>query len=100
MARKKSFLNAEWSSRWDKSYAGFNHATQNGIDKVAIALIKQEPTPGMRIKPIQPEKYYNEARASSGDRVIFRIESGTVWFVDVVAHDDIGKYAKAVEGLF
>lgn len=100
MARKQAFLSAEWSSRWDKSYQKLNHEQQKGVDKVVIALLKQQPTPGMRIKPVEPEKYYNEARANDGDRVIHRIEDGKVWFVDIVVHDDIGRYGKALKGLF
>jgi len=96
----KPFLAAEWSKRWSKTYAGLSVERQKGTDKVAIALIKQEPTPGMRIKPIEPEKYYNEARINDGDRLVFRIEAGTVWFVDVVDHDDIDRYGKKLEGLF
>jgi hypothetical protein len=98
--RKKAFLGAEWSKRWDKSYQNLNHEQQKGVDKVVIALLKQEPTPRMRVKPLEPEKYYNEARANAGDRVIHRIEDGKIWFVDIVAHDDIGRYGKALKGLF
>lgn len=100
MPRRKAFLGAAWSKRWDKSYASLSHDRQKGTDKVAIALIKQELTPGMRVKPIEPEKYYNEARINEGDRLIFRIEDETVWFVDVVTHDEIGRYGKKVAGLF
>jgi hypothetical protein len=100
VARKKAFLGAEWSRRWDKSYQNLNHEQQKGVDKVVIALLKQQPTPGTRIKPVEPEKYYSEARANDGDRVIHRIEGGKVWFVDIVAHDDIGRYGKALKGLF
>lgn len=100
MARKKTFLGAEWSRRWDKSYQNLNHEQQKGVDKVVIALLKQEPTPGMRIKPVEPEKYYNEARANHGDRVIHRVDGSKVWFVDIVVHDDISRYGKALKGLF
>ena len=48
----------------------------------------------LRIKPIHPEKYYLEARINSGDRIVFRIEKGTIFFVDVVHHDDISRYGK------
>ena len=54
----------------------------------------------MRIKPIEPEKFYNEARVNEGDRVPYRIEAGKVWFVDIVPHDDIGRYGKELRGLF
>lgn len=100
MARKATFLGAEWSGRFAESYPRLSHDRQKGVDKVALALIKQEVTPGMRLKPIEPEKYYNEARINDGDRLVFRIEDGRVWFVDVVAHDDIGRYGRHVAGLF
>lgn len=100
MARDKPFLGAEWSNRWDKSYQKLTNEQQKGVDKVVMALLKQKPTPGTRVKPVEPEKYYNEARSNDGDRVIHRIEDGKVWFVDVVAHDHIGRYGKAVPGLF
>jgi hypothetical protein len=100
MTRKTGFLGASWSKRWDKSYAALSHDRQKGTDKVAITLMKQEPTPGMRVKPIEPEKYYYEARINDGDRLVFKIEGGAVWFVDIVDHDDIDKYGKKLEGLF
>lgn len=59
-----------------------------------MSLIKQESSPGLRIKPIQPEKYYFEARINSGDRIVFRIEAGTIFFIDIVKHDDIDRYGR------
>ena len=56
--------------------------------------MKGEVTPGMRIKPIEPEKYYNEARINDGDRIVHRIDAGTVFFADVVPHDQINKYGR------
>jgi hypothetical protein len=100
VARKKSFLGAEFSDRFKESYVKLSHDRQKGADKVIIALMKQEVTPGMRIKPIEPEKYYNEARINDGDRLVHRMEGGKVWIVDVVPHDDIGRYGKEISGLF
>jgi hypothetical protein len=91
---------AAWSTRWGRSYAGLSHDRQRNADTVVLALIRREVTPGMRIKPIEPENFYGEARIDYGDRVIFRIESGTIWFVDVITNDDIGKYGKKIAGLF
>lgn len=54
----------------------------------------------MRVKPVEPEKYYKEARINQGDHLIFRIEDDTIWFVDVVTHDEIGTYGKKVADLF
>jgi hypothetical protein len=46
------------------------------------------------VKPIQPDKYYFEARISSGDRIVFRVEGGAIFFLDVVKHDDIDRYGR------
>jgi hypothetical protein len=46
------------------------------------------------VKPILPDKHYLEARISSGDRIVFRVEQGTIYFVDVVKHDDIARYGR------
>jgi hypothetical protein len=94
MARKQPFLTAVWSDVWKESYARLGSERQAACDEAAMALIKQISSPGLRIKPIQPAKYYLEARINSGDRIIFRLTEGTIFFVDVVAHDDIARYGK------
>lgn len=94
MARKQAFLSAVWSDRWKESYAELSLERQKACDRAALALIKQESSSGLRIKPIHPEKYYLEARVNGGDRIIFRIEAGTIFFVDIVKHDDISRYSR------
>jgi hypothetical protein len=94
MARKQTFLNAVWTDRFKESYAKLQTNEQRAADKVAFAILKGEVTPGMRLKPIEPEKYFNEARVNDGDRLIHRIQGGTVYFVDVVPHDQIDKYGR------
>jgi hypothetical protein len=59
-----------------------------------MVLIKGESSPGLRVKPIWPEKYYLEARLNQGDRIVFRIEGGTLYFVDIVSHDEIDRYGR------
>jgi hypothetical protein len=100
VARRDRFLAAEFSKRWDRTYQGLTPSQQRAIDDVVIALMKQKPTSGMRVKPVQPEKYYHEARINSGDRVVFRTAQDTMWFVDIVEHDHIGRYGKEIKGLF
>lgn len=100
MPRSTGFLGVEFADRFRKSYARLTAAQQSQTDKVVMALAKQAPTPGMRVKPIEPEKFYLEARINDGDRLIHRLESGRLWVVDVVSHDDIARYAKALAGLF
>lgn len=99
MARRQKFLAAEFSKRFEKSYGGLTVTLQNGVDKAVIALLKRNPTPGMRVKPIQPDKFYDEARINDGDRLVHRIENDTLWVVDVVPHDDIDRYRRKVENL-
>jgi hypothetical protein len=100
VARKKQFLSVEFSERFGTSYASLSSDRQKGTDKVILALMKGEMTPGMRVKPIQPAKYYDEARINDGDRLVHRIESGKLWVIDVVGHDDIGRYGRKFHGLF
>lgn len=59
-----------------------------------MALIKGTDAPGLNVKPILPDKHYLEARISSGDRLVFRVEQHAILFIDVVKHDDIGRYGR------
>ena len=62
--------------------------------RVITALAAGLPTPGMRVKPIQPSKRYSEARIASGDRLVFRVEEGALVLIDVVSDDDIARYSE------
>src|SRR3954452_4987389 len=94
MARKQTFLSAVWSDVWKESYAKLSAERQAACDEAAMALIKQTTSSGLRIKPIQPAKYYLEARINSGDRIVFRLAEGTVFFMDVFTHDETSRYGK------
>jgi hypothetical protein len=94
VARKQGFLDADFSTRFDESYAALQQRQQAGADKVILALLKGASTPGMRIKPIEPEKYYYEARINDGDRLVHRVDGGTVYFIDIVSHDHIDRYGR------
>jgi hypothetical protein len=59
-----------------------------------IILIRGIDSAGLHVKPILPDKHYLEARISSGDRIVFRVEQGTIYFIDVVKHDDISRYGR------
>ena len=75
-------------------YARLGPDRQASCDRVAMALIKGSDTPGLNVKPILPDKHYIEGRISSGDRIVFRVEGSTIYFMDVVKHDDIGRYGR------
>lgn len=94
LARTQPFLDAVWSDQFKDSDARFQSYEQKTIDRVAFAIMKGETTLGMRIKPIEPETYDNEARVNDADRLIHRIEGGSVYFADIVPHDLIWKYGK------
>lgn len=94
MSRRIAFLAAEFSNQWDKSYEDLPANKQEDTDAVVLALLKSQPTPGMRVKPIQPDKHYSEARINGGDRVVYRVEEGVCRFVDIVPHDLINKYGR------
>ena len=94
MARRQTFLAAVWSEAWKESYARLSARQQAACDEAVIALIKQVTSSGLRVKPILPAKHYLEARVNSGDRIVFHVAEGTIYFVDVVAHDDISRYGR------
>jgi hypothetical protein len=83
-----------WSEQWWNSYARLPSDRQASCDRAAMALIKGSDAGGLSVKPILPDKHYSEARISSGDRIVFRLEGGTIYFMDVVKHDDIGRYGR------
>lgn len=89
---------AEWSKSFESSYARLNPDRQKACDKAIIALIKRQSSPGLRVKPIHPDKYYNEARLDSGNRIVFRIDDGTIFFVDVIIHDKNSRYGRRPSG--
>lgn len=93
MPKRKQFLVPEWSGRFQKSYGKLPADGQRRCDEAVMALIKQESSPGLHIKPILPAKYYHEARIDRGNRIIFRRDGDVIFFVDVVAHDDIKRYS-------
>lgn len=94
MAETPVPLRAVWSEGWKRAYRSLRADRQRSCDRAALALIKRESSPGLRVKPIQPEKYYFEARIGSGDRIVFRVEAGTIFFVDIVEHDDVVRYGR------
>jgi len=95
MPRKQAFLSARWSDQFKASYGRLSSQQQAACDRTIMALIKGRESSGLRVKPVQPAKVYFEARVNQGDRVIFRKEGETILFVDVVHHDDIGRYSRS-----
>ena len=95
MARQQTFLRADWTARFKASYANLSPDRQRQCDTAVMQIIKRQPTSGLRIKPIQPDKHFREARINDGDRLIYLEEGETVTFIDVVPHDEISRYGRA-----
>jgi hypothetical protein len=94
LAPRPAVRSAIWTDQWWDRYARLAADRQASCDRVAMALIKGTDTPGLNVKPILPDKHYLEGRISSGDRIVFRVEGSTIYFMDVVKHDDIGRYGR------
>ena len=94
MSPPRQDLEVLYGASFERRLRGLRPQRKAACLRVIAALAAGEPTPGMRVKPIQPAKVYSEARIASGDRLVFRISEGTLVLIDVVSHDDIGKYSK------
>jgi len=94
LALRAAVRSAVWTEQWWKSYSRLAADRQASCDRVAMALIKGADAPGLNVKAILPDKHYLEGRISSGDRIVFRVEGSTIYFMDVVKHDDIGRYGR------
>ncbi len=94
MTPTRPLLRTARDPRFEKGFRGLAPERRQACARVIEALIRQLPTPGMRVKPILPDRHYLEARLSSGDRLIFRVEAEVLHLVDVVSHDDIVRYSR------
>ena len=93
MTRPRIELTVSYGSRFEQRLRTLPQARRTSCLRVIEALARQEPTPGMRVKPLLPGRFYNEARIASGDRLIFRVAAGVLHLIDVVSHDDIARYS-------
>jgi len=87
-------LAAMFTRTWDVKYRSLAEGDQKRCDRAVLAILRGETSPGLRIKPIQPDKVYQEARLNKGDRIVFRIDKGAAIFLDIVTHDEIARYGK------
>ena len=98
MAPAPPFPTAVFSDRFKASYVRLSAEKQRDCDQAVISLIKGLESPGLRVKPIQPDKHYLEARMGSGDRVVFRRQAGQILIIDVITHDEIARYGRRPKG--
>ena len=89
------FSTFETTRRFDASYSALNDQCKKQADKAIELLFNNPAHPGLAAHPIKPDKYYREAYLNRGDRIIYRAEGSHLVLVDIVKHDDIGRYGKA-----
>ena len=87
-----SFDRLIFTETFDRAYADLAQQAQKQCDKALNFLQVNPRHNSLRLKPILPAKIYWEARVNTGDRIILRPDGKTVYLVDVVTHDEIGRY--------
>ncbi len=96
MARAASpFSTYQRTKKFDKSYRDFPASVQTQIDKSVGLLFSNPAHPGLEAHPIQPDRHFWEAYVNKSIRLIYVPEGSHLVLVDVVAHDDIGRYSRA-----
>lgn len=90
------FRTAERSKEFDRSYARLQKATRKQVEKTISLLFTNPAHPGLEAHPIRPDKYYWEAYVNRGDRLIYVPEGSHLFLVDVIPHDDIDRYGRAL----
>lgn len=88
------FTELDFTPRFEISYKALRGQAQKQCDKAIGLLLSNPGSPGLRLKPILPQKIYWEARINQGDRLILRPEGSVVHVIDVVEHKKIGKWGK------
>lgn len=58
-------------------------------------LFENPAHPSLKAHSIKPGKFYHEAYANAGDRIIYIPEGSHLVLVDVVPHDDLDRYRDA-----
>lgn len=78
--------------RFERSYRAADARLRRSVRKAVRFLLENPGRPGLQLEPIQPSKLYCEVRLSRGDRLVIRPEGSTAHLIDVVEHDDVGRY--------
>ncbi|HEU0053920.1 MAG TPA: hypothetical protein VFQ39_12130 [Longimicrobium sp.] len=94
MAPGRGFASFAHLARFSVAYARLQKDLQKQVDKAVHLLRAHRAHPGLNVHPIQPDKHYWEAYANKSDRIIFIPDGDRLILVDIVSHDQIGKYGK------
>ena len=94
MTRHRAFTRLEFMPRFNKSFQKLDHARQEQCGDALDQLLINPLPAGLHFKPILPTKTYWEARVNRSDRLIIAPEGSVAYIMDVVTHDEIGRWSK------
>lgn len=84
----------EITEQYKEAVAKLQQAARKQVAARAKLLFGNPAHPGLNAHSIKPDKHFWEAYVNRGDRIIYIPEGSHLVLVDVVAHDDIGRYSK------
>ncbi|HET6231776.1 MAG TPA: hypothetical protein VFE05_17000 [Longimicrobiaceae bacterium] len=89
-----AFLTLEVTPRYEKALATLQDAVRKQAAARALLLFSNPAHPSLKTHAIKPDRHYHEAYVNRGDRIIYIPQGSHLVLVDIVAHDEIGRYAK------
>lgn len=89
-----AFKTLETTQQYKEAVANLQPAARKQVAAHARLLFENPAHPSLRTHSIKPDKYYWEAYVNRGDRIIYIPEGSHLVLIDVVSHDDIGRYAR------
>ena len=88
------FLTLEVTEQFENVTAELQKAQRSQLERRSVLLFDNPAHPSLKAHPIKPDKYYWEAYLNDSDRIVYVPEGSHLVLVDVVPHDDIGRYGK------
>ena len=89
-----AFTTVERTRTFDKAVGRLQPAQRGQLAARLDLLIHNPAHPSLAVHQVKPGKHYWEAYLNRGDRIIYVPEGSTLVLIDIVSHDDIGRYAR------
>jgi hypothetical protein len=88
------FLTLAIAKRFEKTTAKLQEAQCKQLARQSRLLFENPAHPSLKAHQIKPDKFYWEAYLNDSDRIVYLPQGSHLVLVDVVPHDDIGRYGK------